>query len=134
MINNGSDMHGSQFLITLSPSLDYLDDKHTVFGCVAKGFDVLEKLNEWICDKSGRPYQDIRITHTVILVDPFEDFKALSVENGRASPEPTDERLNSDRIRVDEEVDQLEGKYLKSGLNEEYKLQIEIVRFNIFTV
>lgn len=50
-----------------------------------------------------------RIFHTVILHDPFEDFASLSVENGRASPEPTEERLKSDRIRVDEEVDQLEG-------------------------
>lgn len=109
MINNGSDLHGSQFLITLSTDLDYLDGKHTVFGEVAKGFEVLEKLNESICDKEGRPYQDIRIMHTVILDDPFDDFSALSVENGRASPEPTDERLQSDRIRVDEDVDQLEG-------------------------
>ena len=109
MINNGSDFHGSQFLITLSDNIDYLDGKHTVFGHVAKGFEVLEKLNEWICDKDGRPYQDIRIMHTVILDDPFEDFAALSNLNGRASPEPSDERIQSDRIRIDEEVDQLEG-------------------------
>ena len=109
MINNGQDMHGSQFMITLSTDLDYLDGKHTVFGEVAKGFDVIEKLNECICDRDGRPYQDIRIFHTVILFDPFEDFEALRVENGRASPEPTEEKLASDRIRVDEDVDQLEG-------------------------
>lgn len=60
MVNNGEDMHGSQFLITLAPGLDYLDGSHTVFGEVAKGFEVLEKLNEWVCDKDGIPYQDIR--------------------------------------------------------------------------
>jgi peptidyl-prolyl cis-trans isomerase-like 4 len=60
MINNGNDMHGSQFLITLSPNLDYLDDKHTVFGELAKGLDTLETMNEWLCDKDGMPYQDIR--------------------------------------------------------------------------
>ena len=32
MINNGEDMHASQFLVTLAPGLDYLDGKHTVFG------------------------------------------------------------------------------------------------------
>jgi peptidyl-prolyl cis-trans isomerase-like 4 len=93
MINNGQDMHGSQFLITLEKQLDYLDGKHTVFGEVAKGFDVLAKLNEAVCDKDGRPYQDIRIMHTVILDDPFEDFAALRVKNERMSPEPTEERL-----------------------------------------
>ena len=39
--------------------MDYLDGKHTVFGEVAKGFDIIEKLNEWVCDKEGIPYQDI---------------------------------------------------------------------------
>jgi peptidyl-prolyl cis-trans isomerase-like 4 len=82
-----------KFLITLSENLDYLDGKHTVFGEVSKGFDVLEKLNESICDKDGRPYQDIRIFHTVILDDPFEDFPMLKVENERASPEPTEQVL-----------------------------------------
>lgn len=109
MVNNGHDMHGSQFLITLAPELDYLDGKHTVFGEVAKGFDVLEKLNEWICDKEGTPYQDIRIMHTVILDDPFEDFSALSEKNRCLSPEPTDEKLESGRIRIDEDVDALDG-------------------------
>lgn len=32
--NNGDDMHGSQFFITLADGLDYLDGKHTVFGQV----------------------------------------------------------------------------------------------------
>lgn len=50
-------------MITLAENCDYLNDKHTVFGEVAKGFDVLEKLNDWICDKEGRPYQDIRLAN-----------------------------------------------------------------------
>ena len=41
--------------------MDYLDGKHTVFGEVAKGLDIIEKLNEWVCDKEGIPYQDIRL-------------------------------------------------------------------------
>jgi cyclophilin family peptidyl-prolyl cis-trans isomerase len=41
--------------------VDYLDGKHTVFGEVAKGLDIIEKLNEWVCDKEGIPYQDIRL-------------------------------------------------------------------------
>ena len=40
---------------------------------VAEGFDVLSKINEAYCDKDGRPFQDIRIYHTVILDDPFPD-------------------------------------------------------------
>ena len=42
------------------PNIDYLDGKHTVFGEVAEGFDVLQKLNDIYVDKDNRPYKDIR--------------------------------------------------------------------------
>ncbi len=73
MVNDGNDNHGSQFVLTLGESLDYLDGMHTVFGEVAEGEDVLSKINEAYCDQDGRPYQDIRIYHTVVLEDPFDD-------------------------------------------------------------
>jgi len=44
----------------LAPNIDYLDGKHTVFGEVAEGFDVLQKFNEVYVDKDNRPYKDIR--------------------------------------------------------------------------
>lgn len=37
MVNNGNDMHGSQFMVTLAENVDYLDGRHTVFGEVAEG-------------------------------------------------------------------------------------------------
>lgn len=45
----------------------------------------------------------------MILDDPFDDFAALSDLNECPSPELTEERIKSDRIRVDEDVDQLDG-------------------------
>ena len=72
MVNNGEGLHGSQFFITLADNLDYLDTQgHTVFGQVAEGFEILDLLNEVICDSENKPYKDILITHTVILDDPF---------------------------------------------------------------
>lgn len=123
-VNNGNDMHGSQFFITLGEGLDFLDGKHTVFGQLAEGFDTLEKLNETICDDAHKPYQDVRISHTVILDDPFDDPKGLSIPD--RSPEPTKEQLESGRIGADEDVDdkgrskdeiqkELEDKELKIG-------------------
>lgn len=50
----------SQFFITLGDDLDYLDGQHTVFGEVVEGFEVLDKINDAICDDEHRPYQDIR--------------------------------------------------------------------------
>ncbi|KAK7494311.1 hypothetical protein BaRGS_00014414, partial [Batillaria attramentaria] len=107
MVNNGSGMHGSQFFITLGENLDYLDGVHTVFGEVAEGFEVLDKLNEAYCDEKHRPYRDIRIFHTVILDDPFDDPEGLEYPD--KSPGPTREMLESDRIGVDEEVDDTKG-------------------------
>lgn len=72
--SNREDANRSQFFITLrGEDLDNLDGKYTIFGEIAEGLDVLQKLNELYCDGDGRPYQDIRIRHTYILDDPFED-------------------------------------------------------------
>lgn len=92
MVNYGDNMIGSQFFLTLGERLTYLDGEHCVFGEVAEGFDVLEKINEAICDGENRPYQDIRITHTVILDDPFEDLKGLDIP--RRSPSPTEAMID----------------------------------------
>ncbi|XP_066533522.1 peptidyl-prolyl cis-trans isomerase-like 4 [Hoplias malabaricus] len=108
MVNNGSDQHGSQFLITTGENLDYLDGVHTVFGEVTEGMDVLAKINEAFVDKDFIPYQDIRINHTMILDDPFDDPPDLPVPD--RSPEPTKEQLDSGRIGADEVINDAEGK------------------------
>ncbi|TKS75810.1 Peptidyl-prolyl cis-trans isomerase-like 4 [Collichthys lucidus] len=108
MVNNGSDQHGSQFLITTADNLDYLDGVHTVFGEVSEGMDVLAKINETFVDKDFVPFQDIRINHTVILDDPFDDPPNLPVPD--RSPEPTKEQLDSGRIGADEVIDDTDGK------------------------
>ncbi|GCB68715.1 peptidyl-prolyl cis-trans isomerase-like 4 isoform X1 [Scyliorhinus torazame] len=108
MVNNGSDQHASQFLITAGENVDYLDGVHTVFGEVTEGMDILMKINETFVDKDFCPYQDIRITHTVILEDPFDDPQGLQIPD--SSPEPTKEQLDSGRIGADEEIDDTKGK------------------------
>ncbi|XP_067236823.1 peptidyl-prolyl cis-trans isomerase-like 4 isoform X3 [Chanodichthys erythropterus] len=107
MVNNGSEQHGSQFLITTSENLDYLDGVHTVFGEVTEGMDVLSKINETFVDNNFIPFQDIRINHTVILDDPFDDPAGLPVPD--RSPEPTKEQLDSGRIGADEAINDDEG-------------------------
>lgn len=104
-------MIGSQFFITLGTELTYLDEQHCVFGEVMEGLDVLELLNEVICDQDNRPYQDVRITHTVVLDDPFPDPEYLRVPT--RSPSPTAERLQGGRIAPDEEIDETHGRSLE---------------------
>ncbi|XP_008310837.1 peptidyl-prolyl cis-trans isomerase-like 4 [Cynoglossus semilaevis] len=106
MVNDGNDQHGSQFLITASENIDYLDGVHTVFGEVTEGLDVLSKINEAFVDEDFVPFQDIRINHTVILEDPFDDPAGLPVPD--RSPEPA--KLDSGRIGAEESINDTEGK------------------------
>ena len=94
---------GSQFLITLGENLDYLDGRAAIFGKVVEGFDALEKINDAFCNDKGRPLKDIRIRHTVVLDDPFDDPPGL-VEPSE-SPVPSKAQLATVRIADDEELD-----------------------------
>lgn len=60
MASAGPGLNASQFYFTLSDSLDSLDEKHTVFGSVSEGLDVLDDMNEVPVDNEGRPLQNIR--------------------------------------------------------------------------
>lgn len=111
MVGSDDGLHGSQFMITLGENLDYLDGQHCVFGCVAEGLETVERLNAAVCDGEGRPYQDIRICHTVVLHDPFDDPPNLEFPD--SSPEPTLEMLQSDRIGAHEVVDDMQGRTME---------------------
>ncbi|XP_073028868.1 peptidyl-prolyl cis-trans isomerase CYP59 [Primulina eburnea] len=112
MASAGENMNASQFYITLRDDLDYLDGKHTVFGEVAEGLDTLTRINEAYVDEKNKPYKNIRIKHTYILDDPFDDPSQLAELIPDASPEgkPKDEvdddvRLEDDWIPIDEQLD-----------------------------
>lgn len=93
---------GSQFIITLKDNLPQLDDRAVVFGNVVEGLETLDKINNAYTDENGRPLKDIRIRHTYVLDDPFEDPDGLSEPPN--SPEPTAAQLKTVRIGSDEEV------------------------------
>ncbi|KAI9754762.1 MAG: Peptidyl-prolyl cis-trans isomerase cyp6 [Chaenotheca gracillima] len=94
----------SQFIITLGDNRDYLDGKAAIFGKVVEGFDALEKINEAFTDDTGRPLKDIRIRHTVLLDDPYEDPEGL-IEPPE-SPVPSKAQLATVRIADDEDLDE----------------------------
>lgn len=105
--SNKPDTNRSQFFITLgNEPLLHLDGKHTVFAEVAEGFDVLAIINSLYCDRDGRPFQDVRIKHTHILDDPFDDLPdMLAPPASPASYRPLEEKVTL-RIPFEENLEE----------------------------
>jgi peptidyl-prolyl cis-trans isomerase-like 4 len=95
---------GSQFIITLGQNIDFLDGKAAIFGSVVEGFDTLEKINTAYIDDKGQPLKDIRILHTVILDDPYDDSAEL-IEPPE-SPVPSAAQLATVRVAYDENIEE----------------------------
>jgi cyclophilin family peptidyl-prolyl cis-trans isomerase len=62
MANAGPNTNGSQFFIVTADEAPWLDGKHTVFGQVVEGEDVLENLNNVETGGADRPLTPVYIS------------------------------------------------------------------------
>ena len=79
MANSGTNSNGSQFFITFAP-WTHLDGKHSVFGQLTDGKQVLDTIEEVPTGENDKPQQKIKIMDTNVIVNPYRDTIAQILE------------------------------------------------------
>jgi cyclophilin family peptidyl-prolyl cis-trans isomerase len=67
MANAGPGTNGSQFFIVTAEDASFLDRKHTIFGHVISGMDVVESIEASKTDRGDRPLDEVRIIRATVV-------------------------------------------------------------------
>lgn len=140
MANGGPDSNGSQFFVTLVPT-PWLDNKHSVFGEIVMGQDVVDSIGLVTVEKpSNKPTEDVIMTEVNIInvgnieVAKMEDAlvahadkKAQEREQLKGLADEALASLNSQLANAEELPSGLKIAYLAKGDGAEPQLKQTVV-------
>lgn len=66
---NRRNANGSQFFIVTAEDASFLDRKHTIFGQVVEGMDVVLEIERLPTDRNDRPQMEVKIEKASVIPD-----------------------------------------------------------------
>lgn len=67
MANAGRNTNGSQFFIVTAEDASFLDRKHSIFGQVTEGLDIVEQIERLPTDRNDRPQIEVKIEKASVV-------------------------------------------------------------------